>query len=122
MPLPHELFSIPERAIHRNVLLWDSTAIHKPGPAWLWPTDQEYKYQSHGFLPSTEQSADEAELLYCMCDEPDDTWRGWLLDLIQMAGYDSRFSWLATLSSSQDDLHLRKEGEPKMWEEDMRKR
>ncbi|KAK3634968.1 hypothetical protein LTR56_014932 [Elasticomyces elasticus] len=84
-PLPHEVFTIYERAVLRNVLTWDAAGTVEsltdedtgelllPGPAWLWPKD--YDYYANGFLPQPDsfggmQTPAEASALYDLCCTP----------------------------------------------------
>lgn len=49
--------------------------------------------------------------LYCMCVEPEETWDGWLWDVLSDYGWDSRWKWIQRVSFCQDELRFRYLGE-----------
>lgn len=76
LPLPHDVFDESERAIFRNVGLWERSVVSArgdqwlPGPRWLWPAD--YDLVLHGFAvpPSCRQTPTEARLLFTLFSTP----------------------------------------------------
>ncbi|KAI7277551.1 hypothetical protein KC345_g6548 [Hortaea werneckii] len=95
-PLPHQFFTVGERAIIGNRMLWDMTDLLPLEPFLDKIAPDNYVFANH-FKPNKGQSEIEAFELYCIFSEPPKSYQGFLFDELAWQGLDVRAQFLPRL-------------------------